>query len=189
MKSCYLYAWSCVIYGEHAAKEKKSRAGTSAWKKVWIATIHVCPILGPLSALLCAKLTFILKSDFGGVCKTQCVCKKGNCISLIEELLRMLKASASACRPVLRISTSCIAYPRRVFSTDYMFPTSVRKRMNPDIRGQAVPPFWLWVDVLGLIFLKDRRVSRDEPWIASTLSHSAAWNRASPFGMASIFPC
>lgn len=120
---------------------------------------------------------------------TQCVCKKGNCISLIEELLRMLKASASACRPVLRISSSCFAYPRRVFSTDYMFPTSVRKRMNPDIRGQAVPPFWLWVDVLGLIFLKDRRVSRDEPWIASTLSHSAAWNRASPFGMASIFPC
>lgn len=147
----------------------------------------------PLSFIMC-KAHFHIEIRLrggGGVAlsPTQCVCKKGNCISLIEELLRMLKASASACRPVLRISTSCIAYPCRVFSTDYMFPTSVRKRMNPDIRGQAVPPFWLWVDVLGLIFLKDRRVSRDEPWIASTLSHSAAWNRASPFGMASIFPC
>lgn len=49
----------------HAAKEKRNcRAKTSACKRRWITTIHVCPILGPLSAWLCAKLTFILKSGF-----------------------------------------------------------------------------------------------------------------------------
>lgn len=50
---------------KRAAKEKRnSRAETSACKKHWITTIHVCPILGPLPAWLCAKLTFILKSGF-----------------------------------------------------------------------------------------------------------------------------
>lgn len=184
---------------ENMQPRQKKKVQSWDKKKHWISTTRVCPILGPLSAWLCAKLTFILKSDFilrkrgegghgvGGLSQTVFV-KRAIASIWLKSCWECWRLQHSACRPVLRISASCIASLRCVFSTDYMFlPQNVRKGMDPDIRGR--PPFWLRVDVFGLIFLKDGRVSGDEPWIASARSHSTALNGASPFGMAAIFPC
>lgn len=109
VKSWIDHGWHCLfspitIALKHAPREKRNcRAETSACKKRWITTTHVCPILGFLWAWLCAKLTFILKSGFilsvgeheaTALSPTQRSKKKGNCINLIEELLRRMKASA-----------------------------------------------------------------------------------------------
>lgn len=182
----YLSPSSSAINGKLIVRKKGQTWDISMKKKVknhWITAIQLCPILGPHSAWSCAKLTFILKSGFilsvggrtcgWGACHQLCVfVKRGNCINLIEELLRMLKAAA--CGPVLRISTLRMASPPPCFSTDYMLPTNV-----------GVARSWCaWANLL-----KDRKVSGDELWFASTLSQRATWNRASPFAMAAIFPC
>lgn len=161
-------------------------------KNHWITAIQLCPILDPHSAWSCAKLTFILKSGFilsvggrtcgWGACHQLCVfVKRGNCINLIEELLRMLKAAARG--PVLRISTLRMASPPPCFSTDYMLPRTSEKEWTR--ASSILARSWCaWANLL-----KDRKVSGDELWFASTLSQRATWNRASPFAMAAIFPC
>lgn len=98
-------------------------------KKHWITTIRVCPILGPLSAWLCGKLTFILKSDFilsmGGLGAVA--------LSLLSVFVKRAIASVwlkscweywrlrhSVNGMVSRISNSCIVYPHHVLNSDYV---------------------------------------------------------------------
>lgn len=99
----------------------------------------------------------------GGLSPTQCVCEKGSCINLIEELLRMLKASAFNVQASFTHQYFLYCFPLLCFSTDYMFPPECQKKDEPRHPRLGRPPFWLRVDVLRLIFLKDRGVSGDEP--------------------------
>lgn len=112
LKPYYLNPWSCVIYGKHAAKaeKKKSAALGHQHELKALDCNHWCVSnsRSPLCLIMC-KAHFHIEirlhfkhggvgwGDMGqGACHRlgAFVKKKGNCINLIEELLRMLKASA-----------------------------------------------------------------------------------------------
>lgn len=74
--------------------------------------------------------------------------KKGNCITLIEELLRMVKAPAFGVQASFTHQCSLCLLHNRVFSADYMFPLNVRKKDESRHPQTGRPPFGLRVDVL-----------------------------------------
>lgn len=150
LKPYYLNSQSCVIYGKHKTKAKKlniykCRAGTSACKRALDLNYRCVSNSGsPLSFIMCkAHFHIEIRLHFksggaGGLSLTRCICKKGNCISLIEELLRLVKASALSVQAGFCASVLLVLLHSAVFwSTDYMSPSPKhqKKVLAPDIHG------------------------------------------------------
>lgn len=151
----------------------------------------VCVQLGPLRASLCAELTFILKSDFiwnragegrggVGILPLTVNLKKGQMHQFDWRAVKTGEGSCFQRTGLFYASVLLVLLRSAVFLAVITCPSQHPAAPSPNCQKSDVPrrpwrgglysgPRLLCADTF-FFFLKDRKVSRDQVWIASTRS-------------------